>query len=148
MPNTNLNEDQVFAAFIDRLLQTKGITKDTNPEQYQTQSEQLRIELDDAIQREVLNSLSTEQLEQLEQMFDANATDQDIEQFFDQANINYEQAVITAMKKFREEKGETNTNTEQPTAGNQPTDQAEPAANSNDMTNTFDNNSMLTVEEA
>ena len=141
MPNTNLNEDQVFAAFIDRLLQTQGITKDTNPQAYQTQAEQLRIELDEAIQREVLNSLSTSQLEQLEQMFDANATDEDIEKFFDNANINYEQAVAIAMKKFREERTggapnvDANTNTAAPSS-------------TEDMTNTLDNTTPVTTEVA
>ncbi len=114
MPENNFNVDQAFAEFIDQMMLERNLLTGDQQQNQQLRAE-LSAQLDQAIQRSVLEALPDEKLAELSQMLDrGDISDDEIEKFFDDAGVDYTQAVARAIEDFRANyinTGMTTTNT-------------------------------------
>lgn len=95
--NTNDPIDQ----FINQILDDKKITGET-PEVRQQLVADLRSRLMTQIDRAMINALSPEQLNQLSAMLDkSDLTDQQMQDFFRQSDIDGQQIALNTMMQFR-----------------------------------------------
>ncbi len=100
MPEQNLSEEQTYEVFIQKILNEKGL-QNKNQQEISKVREALRKQLDEVIQRAIVESLTDEQLDRLDQLLEAEAPDSEIETFFDQANIDYAAVANKALQRFR-----------------------------------------------
>lgn len=113
MPKINFQEEQVFEAFIHKMIVDKGLAETDRQQNGKIQRE-LSMQLDEAIQKAVINALSDEQLQKLSGMLDNDIGDAELESFFDNSGIDYRETVGRAMREFREDYLGINTTTNEP----------------------------------
>ena len=100
MPKLTLTEDKVLKAFIRQLIAERGLQLDAEEEA--RAMEQLSAQLEEQIDQAMVNALTDEQAMALEQLLDNEATDDDIEQFFEESGIDGEAIVLNTMNMYRD----------------------------------------------
>lgn len=100
MPENKLNDEKVLRMFVDRLIADKG--GDTfDVKQKETLEAELMEELDGRIQQAMIRALTDAKLMELEKLLDADAPDEEIEKFFENAGVDFDPAIRKAMDAFR-----------------------------------------------
>lgn len=125
MPETKLNDEKVLQMFVDRLIADKG--GDTlEAKQKEILQGELLEELDERMQSAMIKALPDAKLMELEGMLDAEAPDEEIENFFANAGVSFDEPLKKAMDEFRTDyfRGKIKTSVklpaEAPKAGVQP----------------------------
>ncbi len=102
MSKIKLTQDNLLAAFIEQLLTKKG-SKSSDPKELANQREALRRELEEKVELAMFEALSDEQLDEYEAMLDADASDEELEKFWDESGLDFGKVASEAMRKFAEE---------------------------------------------
>ncbi len=110
MPNINSEQEQVMEAFVHQMVADKGLLEEDQKQNGKIQQE-LRVQLDEVMDRSLIDALPEEKLVELDKMLDAGATDDEIENFFDTAGVDFEAAMRGAMEEFRRQYLEGNNST-------------------------------------
>lgn len=110
MPNINSEQEQVMEAFVHQMVADKGLLEEDQKQNGKIQQE-LRTQLDEVMDRSLIDALPEEKLVELDKMLDAGATDDEIENFFDTAGVDFEAAMRGAMEEFRRQYLEGNNST-------------------------------------
>lgn len=110
MPNINSEQEQVLEAFVRQMVADKGLLEEDQKQNGKIQQE-LMAQLDEVMDRSLIDALPEEKLAELDQMLDAGATDDEITNFFDTAGVDFEAAMRGAMEEFRKQYLEENTST-------------------------------------
>ena len=88
--------------FLNQILDEKKIAGSEDPEVRRQLIDDLRSRLMSQIDREMINALNAEQLEQLSNMLDKDdLTDVEIQDFFRQSGVNGQQVALETMMRFR-----------------------------------------------
>ena len=88
--------------FLNQILDEKKIAGSEDPEVRRQLIDDLRSRLMSQIDREMINALNAEQLEQLSNMLDKDGlTDAEIQDFFRQSGVNGQQVALETMMRFR-----------------------------------------------
>ena len=88
--------------FLNQILDEKEIAGSEDPEVRRQLIDDLRSRLMSQIDREMINALNAEQLEQLSNMLDKDdLTDAEIQDFFRQSGVNGQQVALETMMRFR-----------------------------------------------
>ena len=88
--------------FLNQILDEKKIAGSEDPEVRSQLIDDLRSRLMSQIDREMINALNAEQLEQLSNMLDKDdLTDAEIQDFFRQSGVNGQQVALETMMRFR-----------------------------------------------
>lgn len=119
MPENNANDEQVFERFITEMIEEKSIL--IGKEAKQPSREELAARLDSVIQRTTLECLPLEKLGELSEMMEHDVSDDELEKFFDEAGVDYQQALALSFEAFRQEylsEGLPDTNTSTTTEEN------------------------------
>ena len=94
---------ETLGKFVDELMKAKPMPANS-PEELNTFREKNIKKLDDQIAVAVFGSLSEEQLQKINELFDRDDGSSDAyEKFFKDAGIDIQQAVTDAMEKFKDE---------------------------------------------
>lgn len=114
MPKINFDEEQVFANFVRQMVVDKGLLEEDRKQNGKIQHE-LAEALDAAIEKTMIAALPDAKLEELSQLLDAGADDEEIEALFAGAGVNFELVAGRTMAAFRKaylgEEDSTMTNT-------------------------------------
>lgn len=110
MPNINSEQEQVMEAFVHQMVADKGLLEEDQKQNGKIQQE-LRTQLDEVMDRSLIDALPEEKLAELDKMLDAGATDDEIENFFDTAGVDFEAAMRGTMEEFRRQYLEGNNST-------------------------------------
>lgn len=102
MPKIKITQEQVIAAFLERLLKEKGEWA-ADTETQKRQVEQLRRKLDDRVELEMMRALSDDQLDELERRLDDGMDDDELELFLEGTGVNFAAATRRALIGFRAE---------------------------------------------
>ena len=88
--------------FLNQILDEKKIAGSEDPEVRRQLIDDLRSRLMSQIDREMINALNAEQLEQLSDMLDKDdLTAAEIQDFFRQSGVNGQQVALETMMRFR-----------------------------------------------
>lgn len=98
MPETILTKEQMLDILLDKMLEGSG-------EQGLSLSDraEMRLKLEQRIEDGMIQALSDEQLEELERLVDAEASDEEIDQFFADSGVDFDEAAAQAVEDFRQE---------------------------------------------
>lgn len=104
MPEENQNQSNPIEAMIERIAVLQGV--ETMPPENQVQLRaQIRKVVEDRVEDVMLNALSDEKLVELNQRLDEEMSDEELEQFFMNAGVDYkpllEQALSDLETAFR-----------------------------------------------
>lgn len=97
MPEIKLTNTKFLRAFVDKMLEDKGIPE---AERMKLRDGMVR-DIDDKIETAMLESLSMEQLGQLNQMLDEGADDAKLEGFFAQIDGDYTKPIEKVLMDYR-----------------------------------------------
>lgn len=101
MPKINFGQEQTLEAFVYQMVIDKGLLEEDKKQNGKIQHE-LRVRLDETIQMAIIDALPEPRLKELDQALNSGATDRQIEQFFQNAGVNYTKVAADAMAKFRQ----------------------------------------------
>lgn len=93
-PTSQPTKAKVINAFVNKMMADKG-TDDV------ALKEQLEMKLEEQIEQAMIRALPDEKLVELEGMLDREASDDEIEAFFDGAGVNFEEVAQQTMAAFR-----------------------------------------------
>lgn len=99
MPEIKPTQTKIINAFVDKMMADKGL--DVASPEYGELRKNLREKTEEQIEQAMLRALSDAQLLELESLMDNNASDEAIDAFFDNAGVDFTQAVEQAMAEFR-----------------------------------------------
>lgn len=103
MPTKIITQGMVLNALIDKMLVATGQEK-TDPEEQRAVREQLRLQLENKIEKAMVKALPDAKLVELNQMLDReDTTDDAIEAFFKNAGVDYDKVVEGVMQDFLED---------------------------------------------
>lgn len=85
---------KVINVFVSKMMADKGVNDPALKEQLETK-------LEEQIEQAMIRMLPDEKLVKLEGMLDNNASDEEIEGFFDESGVNFEEAAQQTMAAFR-----------------------------------------------
>ncbi len=102
MPRISVNPSVALDEFVSQMMREKGAITD-NEQQNTELANQLKSQLDEVIDRAIIDALPEDKLPVLDDLLNRDASDTEIENFFVNAGADFEQAVQTAMEKFRAE---------------------------------------------
>ncbi len=108
MPNTN-NEAGTYDEFVMQMIRDKGLAE-ADQQQGGRIRESLILQVDEEVQKSIIDALSEEQAQALENLLDADAADEEIAKFFAGTGIDFAKAASEAMQRFRENYFGNNTN--------------------------------------
>lgn len=115
MPNINSEQEQVLEAYVRQMVADKGLLEEDKKQNGKIQQE-LRAQLNEVMDRSLIDALPEDKLVELDKMLDAGATDDEITNFFDTTGVDFEAAMKAAMEKFRNQYlGESSTNNDKAT---------------------------------
>lgn len=100
MPKIKVNPSLALDAYIAEMLQEKGLAQG-NEQQRAELASLMRDQLDDLIDRTIIDALPEEKYPELEALLDRDAADEEIERFFDNAGVDFEKAVQVALEQYR-----------------------------------------------
>lgn len=101
MPENKINSDQVLTRFLDEVIAAKGGEMSQGDRLKLRQN--LQVQLDAKIDEAVLKALPKDKLLELSQKVDGKASEEEIDDFFKSAGVNFEKVALETMVKFREE---------------------------------------------
>lgn len=114
MPESNINPEDVFTTFLDRMITEKNGPEMSLEERWEL-IKTLRAELDERIDDEMVNALSDEKAAELNTLMQKGMTDAQLEEFLKTSGANFEEATLKAMEDLRKDylgiKDEENTMT-------------------------------------
>lgn len=114
MPESNINPEDVFTTFLDRMITEKNGPEMSLEERWEL-IKTLRAELDERIDDEMVNALSDEKAVELNTLMQKGMTDAQLEEFLKTSGANFEEATLKAMEDMRRDylgiKDEENTMT-------------------------------------
>lgn len=90
-----LTKGKVINVFVDKMMADKGVND-------AGLKEQLETKLEEQIEQAMIRALPDEKLTELEGMLDREASDEEIEAFFEGAGVDFQGAVEQTMAAFRE----------------------------------------------
>lgn len=102
MSKIKLTQDNLLTAFVEQVLEKRGI-KSSDPKELANQRENVRRELEEKVELAMFEALSDEQLDQYEKMLDEDASDEDLDRFWEKSGLDFETVAATAIKQFVEE---------------------------------------------
>lgn len=94
MPENKPTKAKIINVFVDKMMSDKGVNDETL-------KEQLKAKLDEQIEQAMIRALPDEKLVELEAMLDRDASDDEIEKFFDESGVDFQVAVEDTMAAFR-----------------------------------------------
>lgn len=100
MPKINVNPTVALDAYASQMLQEKGALTD-DEQQNAAKLNQLRTQLDEVIDRAVIDALPEEKLPELEELLNRDASDAEIDKFFVNSGADFEGATKAALERFR-----------------------------------------------
>ena len=93
-PMEQITKGKVINTFVSKMMADKGVED-------AALKEQLESKLEEQIEQAMIRMLPDEKLVELEGMLDREASDEEIEQFFDGSGVNFEQVAQQTMAAFR-----------------------------------------------
>ena len=93
-PMEQITKGKVINTFVSKMMADKGVED-------AALKEQLEAKLEEQIEQAMIRMLPDEKLVELEGMLDREASDEEIEQFFDGSGVNFEQVAQQTMAAFR-----------------------------------------------
>ncbi len=93
-PMEQITKGKVINTFISKMMADKGVED-------AALKEQLEAKLEEQIEQAMIRMLPDEKLVELEGMLGREASDEEIEQFFDGSGVNFEQVAQQTMAAFR-----------------------------------------------
>ena len=99
MPNENQDQQNLIEATIEQLANTR-MYKGMTAEEQSAVREQAEAEVEDCIKDVLLRALSTEQLEELNRRMDAGMSDEEEQEFFLNAGIDYRPLLVQALSQL------------------------------------------------
>lgn len=101
MPEVMPSKERLLNAFVDQLIEDKG-WGERDPEELLKLRLKLKTQADEAVEKGVLGALSDEQLDELGEMADRDAPDEEVSEFFKSLKINYVKVATDALSGFRQ----------------------------------------------
>lgn len=100
MPEIKPTKTQVITMFVNKMMADKGIQGMT-PEEEAALKEQLGMKLEEQIEQAMIRGLSDEKLDELEGLLERDATDEELEKFFDASGVDFQAVTEQTMMAFR-----------------------------------------------
>lgn len=101
MPQKVITQTQVMNAVIDQMIADKGL--DLAGEELENLRNALRAEMQERIERDMLDALSDEELARLNELIDKEASEEEMDEFFRGLKVNFDEVVKESMVRFRKE---------------------------------------------
>ena len=98
MPETILTKEQMLDILLDKILEGSE-----EQELSLGDRAEMRLKLEQQIEDGMIQALSDEQLEELERLVDAEASDEEIDQFFADSGVDFDEVAAQAVEDFRRE---------------------------------------------
>lgn len=95
MPENKPTQAEIVSAFVEKMMADKGVED-------ATLRAELEAKLEEQIEQTMIRTLPDEKLGELEEMLGREASDEEIENFFNEAGVDFQAAVEQAMLAFRE----------------------------------------------
>lgn len=100
MSKIKITQERLLAAYINRLLIDKGeLATDTKTQA--KQREQLKRQINDAMEMAMVQALSDDQLEEFDRRLDDGMTDAEMEEFLEGTGVDFVEATKKALIEFR-----------------------------------------------
>lgn len=100
MPKIKVNPDLALEAYAAEMLQAKGVTRD-DEQRWSALIEELCGQLNEVMDRAIIEAVPEEKYAELDALLDRDASDEEIERFFDNAGVDFEQAAQAALEQYR-----------------------------------------------
>lgn len=101
MPENKINAEGVISSFLDQIIAAKGENLSKN--ERLSLRQELFGELDDKINAAVIAALPDDKVLELNQKIDGNASEQEIEEFFAGAGIDFNKVALQVALQFRKD---------------------------------------------
>ncbi len=101
MPENKINTEGVISSFLDQIIAAKGENLSKN--ERLSLRQELFGELDDKINAAVIAALPDDKVLELNQKIDGNASEQEIEEFFANAGIDFNKVALQTALQFRKD---------------------------------------------
>lgn len=99
MANINFSDDRVLLAFVDKMVTDKNPNVD-NVTRAALRAE-LKYQLDERIERATVMALPDQDLVELDQLLEENASDDEVLGLFENAGVDFQAAITREMEAFR-----------------------------------------------
>lgn len=100
MPEDKPVQTKVIEEFVDKMIADKGLGV-VSTEKIGALRENLCAKLEEQVEQAMLRALSDEQLVELEKLVDSGASDEELDEFFDNSGVDFTKAAEQAMSEFR-----------------------------------------------
>lgn len=100
MTKFNLSDDRVLLAFVDKMVTDKN--PDVDEVTRVALRAELKYQLEERIERAIVMALPDQQLVELDQLLEEDASDEEVIELFENSGVDFEMAVNREMKAFRE----------------------------------------------
>lgn len=101
MTEIKLGKEKLLNVFVDQLIKDKG-WEDRDPEEVLRLQFELETQAEEEIDQTLLDSLTDQQLIELDELTQNGASDEQLEQFFGKLKIDYSDVVQRALANFRQ----------------------------------------------
>lgn len=101
MPEDKNNAEGVLSSFLDQMIAAKGENLGKN--ERLSLREELKAQLDEKINEAVIAALPDDKLTELDGLMDKEASDDEIEKFFDEVGINFDKVALQAALQFQKD---------------------------------------------
>ncbi len=93
MPKQNLEDEQAYATFIEEIVRGMGL-EEQDREMQGRLSQDLKMKLDEVIEQALVKALPDDKVDELDKLLDSEASDEEIEDFFDTVGGDYDTEAI------------------------------------------------------
>lgn len=101
MPEKIITQTQIMNAVIDQMIAEKGLV--LADEELENLRIALRAKMQEKIEEDMLNALSDTELLKLNELVERNASDEELDEFFQGLTIDFGEVAKRSMAKFRED---------------------------------------------
>lgn len=100
MPEIKPTQTKLINVFVDKMMADKGLDAMSAEEQAMLRKS-LREKVEEQVEQAMLGALTDAQLLELERLMDAEASDEELDKFFDNSGADFDGAAEEALVEFR-----------------------------------------------